>query len=100
MKANKKTQVPEELKALAVSYKKIFLDENGKMCGDGEKVIKDLIRYSRMYQTSDGLSDQEIIRHKARADVVIYIMDSVFSSLDYYDNLARMTIENEQREDL
>jgi hypothetical protein len=91
MQVNKRTTDPEELKALALAYKQTFLDENGKLEGKGALVLRDLIRYSQMYQTTSGMSNDDVIRSKARADVIIYLMDTIFCDMDYFDNLTKLT---------
>lgn len=89
---NKKYDNPHKLKALAVSYKNMFLDDKGELTVDGRAVLRDLVSFSGLLKTDDNAP-------RSGRDVAIYLLQTIYGGLDYYDELIKEYALSE-REDI
>jgi len=82
---------PFKLKALALSYKQIFLDDRQELTPAGRAVLRDIISYSALLKTEDALKP-------TGREVALYISQAIFGRTDYYDALIREYEMSEKEE--
>jgi len=89
-----KPKDPSNLKGDAIAIKRLLLDKDGKELNDDAKIfIKHLMCVSGMMYNSDMIPSDRQDNYIGRRDVVLTILDAAFDDLSYYDQLIKLSTE-------
>lgn len=86
---------PKDLKDDVLAIRRLLLDESGrKLNDDASTLVKHLMGMAGMMATSDMIPKEQYDIYIGRRDMVVAILDTAFNDLTYYNELIRLTIED------